>query len=792
MTLWASVSKRIKLIKEMNRQSGSILVISALMLPIMLGCLGFAYDFGNLYLHKSRLQNIADAAALAGGRAYLDSQKKPTGTKDESDEMPGPLGAKEVTYYAAGNMSAERSSNHMDADTAADRYILDNIKNLGTSVTSDIYSHFALKTEGMSGRVFYRVGLYEVVPMHFLPVIGMKKEQKVRAGAIALIDDGMGAGAGKALYDNLFVVKDGISLGSGVGVDAQGKINGTFDGGIVFARDYTGDHSGVQDYFYTLAEKNYQAGHEGLSVADLVAAYPNMGGKAVWDKSIEVDSSVSGLINKLRKVHLDLKKNTVNSNNGVLNEFNTNSLGRYRNEDKQASNNHFTLFTQGGNVTHYFHTEDSQRKLVFCYPRLEEGSLLGKAYWLCQNTTNLYYDFLTEGYQFKDTDNKNVTCFTYVTDSQGNQIFCNRINNNNTLFFDFYRKNVVKEEGLPPVVTYKKLNTNNNKLKVEPNDQGVSAIKYSYEYPGTEGKIFFAINIVEHDFSNKRQLNEPQVRYSNVIHWEQEGEPELKITVTAPSGQLSLPGGEYEPVILILTGGVGSSKKEFKAPIKIKVEVSNERPLIFCNLTENEITEFSIKPGAAFKGVIYSPFAKVVNTAYTNDDGAVVTGSRKSFKGNIIAKELEIQDGDVSWAGQNYLADDSDLKKVSDEAAKAQEARKQEAISKVQEALGIDAASWSDPEWFHNHFTTDNAKRTFQNDWNAYRQVLWAETGLDMPDWPWKEGGKPTDPDQHHYTVGAINSEVSGETLRLTNFRTEYTIEPYINPFNNLYLSDDD
>ena len=53
MTLWASVLKRMKLIKEMKQQSGSILVISALMLPIMLGCLGFAYDFGNLYLHKS-------------------------------------------------------------------------------------------------------------------------------------------------------------------------------------------------------------------------------------------------------------------------------------------------------------------------------------------------------------------------------------------------------------------------------------------------------------------------------------------------------------------------------------------------------------------------------------------------------------------------------------------------------------------------------------------------------------------------------------------------------------------
>lgn len=784
MTLWTNVLKRMKLIKEMKQQSGSILVISALMLPVMLGCLGFAYDFGNLYVHKTRLQNIADAAALAGGRAYLESQKKAEGTKDESDEMPGLMGGEEV-FYQVGKPVDRHYSNHWDADNAADDYISKNIANLGTSVTSDIYSHFALKTEGMSGRVFYRIGLYEMVPFHFLPVIGMKKEQRVRAGAIALIDDGMGAGAGKALFDNLFVVKDGISLASGVGVDAQGSINGTFDGGIVFARDYTaGDASGVQDYFYTLAEKNYQSGHEGLSVADLVEAYPNIGGKAVWDNSIEVDSSVSGFINKLRKVHLDLKKNTLNT--PVLNDFNTKSVGKYRNEDKQARDNHFTITQTGGNVSHYFHTEDNQRKLVFCYPRLEEESFLGKAYWLCHSGTNLYYDFLTEGLQFKDTGNKTVSCYTYVTDTEGNQIFCNRTTNT-TWFFDFYRKNVTYDAENLPVVEYRKLNTNTDKFTVESNDE--NAITYSYKYLGNEPKIYFTINKVNHDFSGKRQLNEPQVRYSNVFHWEQEGEKELKITLTADPGQLSLPGGEYEPLYLILTGGVGSSKKEFKASIKIKADVSNERPLIFCNLTENEIAEFSIKPGVAFKGMIYSPFAKVVNTVYTNNDGSVASGGRrKSFKGNIIAKGLEIQDGEVNWASHNFLADDSDLKKVSDDAAKAQEKRKQDAISMVQAKLKIDPANWSDPEWFHS--LSDEQKIKIKNDWNAYREELWAETGLDMPDWPWKEGGKPTDPDQHHYSVTDIHSDTSGETLRLTNFRTEYTIEPYINPFNNLYLTE--
>lgn len=794
MTLWASVLKRMKLIKEMKQQSGSILVISALMLPIMLGCLGFAYDFGNLYLHKSRLQNIADAAALAGGRAYLDSQKKPTGIKDQSDDMPSLSESYEgikVTYHVGDTLAAVgRDSVHADADTAADRYILNNIRNLGTSVTSDKFSHFALKTEGMSGRVFYRVGLYEMVPMHFLPVIGMKKEQKVRAGAIALIDDGMGAGAGKALFDNLFVVKDGISLGSGVGVDAQGSINGTFDGGIVFARDYAaGDVSGVNDYFYTLAEKNYQAGNN-LSVEDLTAAYPNMGGKAVWDNSIPVDKSVSGFIDKLHKIHLDLKKYTVNTTGGVLNDFRTANIGRHRNDDRLARDHSFTV-TSGGNVTHYLQTDggngENNQKLVFCYPRSEEDSILGQAYWLCLGETNVYYVFKSEGYRF---NNNGTICNTYVTDEQGNQIFCNRLSNNNQIYFDFYRKNVTYDEQGLPKVEYKKLETGNgnNKHALTKVTDDKDAVKYSYRYPTANDEIiYFTIKKVKYDFSGKRQINEPQIKYSNVFHWEQEGEKELKITVDE-----KMAGGDYEPFYLILTGGVGSSKKEFKAPIKIKVNVSNERPFIFCNLTENEITEFSIKPGAAFKGVIYSPYAKVVNTAYTDSDGNPVTGSRKSFKGNIIAKELEIQDGDVSWAGQNFLADDSDLKKVSDEAAKAQEKRKQDAIKFVKDDLRISDEEWSDPDWFHKNFTTDEDKTRFKNAWNDLRQTLWSTTGLDMPDWPWKEGGKPTDPDQHHYNVSAINSDISSETLRLTNFRTEYTIEPYINPFNNLVLGEDD
>ena len=79
MSFYHKVLEKIKDLKFLKQERGAILVLTALLLPIIFGCLGIGYDIGNLYMHKARLQNVADAAALAGGRAYLDSQTKTTG-----------------------------------------------------------------------------------------------------------------------------------------------------------------------------------------------------------------------------------------------------------------------------------------------------------------------------------------------------------------------------------------------------------------------------------------------------------------------------------------------------------------------------------------------------------------------------------------------------------------------------------------------------------------------------------------------------------------------------------------
>lgn len=49
----------------MNKQSGSILILVALMMFVLIGFMGLAVDVGFMTLQKTRLQGTADAETLA-------------------------------------------------------------------------------------------------------------------------------------------------------------------------------------------------------------------------------------------------------------------------------------------------------------------------------------------------------------------------------------------------------------------------------------------------------------------------------------------------------------------------------------------------------------------------------------------------------------------------------------------------------------------------------------------------------------------------------------------------------
>ena len=295
MTWQAKILEKLKKINYLKQERGSILVLCVLLIPVMFGCLGFAYDFGNLYMHRARLQNVADAAALAGARAYLDSQyttnesgqrvKKADNdtTRDtvdgivqsgkvvklsESRYEPVSDGRGDIEYKVADSINnsnitkTRNNDNHPAADEAADAYIHKNIINLGNDVKSDNWSHYALKSsDGANAETFYRIGLSEEVPLYFLPIIKkIKSPQTVRVGAVVLVEPEKATTSGGGLkltpkatfsiFDNLFTYSQSLEETNIAKSDAD-KVFVEFIGDMVYTHG-----NGNQNQYYNVMDEN--------------------------------------------------------------------------------------------------------------------------------------------------------------------------------------------------------------------------------------------------------------------------------------------------------------------------------------------------------------------------------------------------------------------------------------------------------------------------------------------------------------------------------------------------------
>lgn len=154
---------------DKRRQKGQILVFTAVLLPLLIAACGFTVDFGNMYIHKSKLQNAADAAAIAGGYAFRDNK--------------------------------ENIDSHPKADTASTDSAKSNLTNF-----ANIGQHYQARVD-KDGVIYYRVELSESVPIYFLRLFGVGNSTTVSADSIASI---VNLGGGKNnIFQNLF------SFGSG-------------------------------------------------------------------------------------------------------------------------------------------------------------------------------------------------------------------------------------------------------------------------------------------------------------------------------------------------------------------------------------------------------------------------------------------------------------------------------------------------------------------------------------------------------------------------------------------------
>lgn len=85
-----------------NKQRGAIMVFFAILVPLFLGAIGLAVDAGFLYMQKAKLQDVADATALAGA-GHLNDENRETQVANAVVAFAGANGYKDKDEAASSN-----------------------------------------------------------------------------------------------------------------------------------------------------------------------------------------------------------------------------------------------------------------------------------------------------------------------------------------------------------------------------------------------------------------------------------------------------------------------------------------------------------------------------------------------------------------------------------------------------------------------------------------------------------------------------------------------------------------
>ena len=212
-----------QLLTKKWRQQGAIIAFTALLLPMLIVGTGLAVDLGHVYVHYSRLQNAADAAALAGAHEYA--------------------------------VQGEKVNNHPKADKMAEQYVQGEYHNLDRS-ESIVEKKYQAKTK--DNITYYRVKLTKEVPLYFLGGIYKKIEGKetftVPVDSVAVVP----AQASGGFFNNMFIFKEKFDAvnslenpdklsNNSYSTDSKNMITTTFDGRIVYTK---GDGVNNPDYKY--------------------------------------------------------------------------------------------------------------------------------------------------------------------------------------------------------------------------------------------------------------------------------------------------------------------------------------------------------------------------------------------------------------------------------------------------------------------------------------------------------------------------------------------------------------
>lgn len=171
-----------------GEQHGAFIVFTALTLWFLMMFVAFSVDFGNYYQHRSRLQNAADAAALAGVAKYTEEEI----AANSAGAIAAPTLSKGHLVTLVENEKAVPAS--IAVRSQAQNYVTNNYGNLdikdnkvwSEEVTEEKTENGVTQSTTTTHR-YCRVDLVDTIPTFFARIFGVTSLD-VKVSALALMD----------------------------------------------------------------------------------------------------------------------------------------------------------------------------------------------------------------------------------------------------------------------------------------------------------------------------------------------------------------------------------------------------------------------------------------------------------------------------------------------------------------------------------------------------------------------------------------------------------------------------
>ena len=147
------IGERSDSLRKNFRQRGQVMLLYALLIPVMFLFLGVAIDLGWYYLNVSRLQNAADASAIAGAHAMIANDTENFSSYGDNVVLVGNVDLGDVPYSMA-----------TDGDAAAAKYVVKNLSDTSAEPVKngDAYSMTDNWGIGGNSEVTLTPNLYKV------------------------------------------------------------------------------------------------------------------------------------------------------------------------------------------------------------------------------------------------------------------------------------------------------------------------------------------------------------------------------------------------------------------------------------------------------------------------------------------------------------------------------------------------------------------------------------------------------------------------------------------------------